>query len=86
LLVAPIAGRDVHLAADDRLHPGRHRRLVELHRAEHVAVVGHRDRRHAEGLHAGDEVGDLIRAVQQRILGVEVEVGETHGGQSGVSQ
>ena len=85
LLVPPIAWRDVHLAADDRLHPMRDARLVELDGAEHVAVVGHRDRRHAELLHARHELRDLVGPVEQRVLGVEVEVSEAHGGQKGVT-
>ena len=41
------AGRVVALHADDRLDPGRVGLLVEVVGAEHVAVVGHRQRRHA---------------------------------------
>ena len=45
--VEPRAGRVVALHADDRLDPGGVGLLVEVVGAEHVAVVGHRQRRHA---------------------------------------
>ena len=48
LLVEPGLRRHVGLDADDRLDAGGLGLLVEVVRAEHVAVVGHRDRRHAE--------------------------------------
>ena len=67
---------DVDLAAEDRLHAGVARLLVELDGAEEVAVVGHRDRRHAERLGAREERLVLDRAVEERVLGVEVQVGE----------
>ena len=47
---------DVDLAAHDRLEAGARARLVELHRAEHVAVVGDRHRGHTELAGAPDEV------------------------------
>ena len=45
--VEPRAGRVVALHADDRLDPGLGGLLVEVVGAEDVAVVGHRQRRHA---------------------------------------
>ena len=74
------AGRHVHLAADDRLDPGFSGLLVELDRAEDVAVVGHRHRRHPEFRRFLHEFPDAHRAIQQRVLGVEVEVNEGIGG------
>ena len=47
-----------------------------LYRAEHVAVVGERDRAHAERLRPGDQVFDPERAVEQRVLRVDVEMDE----------
>ncbi len=70
------ARRDVHLAAEDRLHARVARLLVELDGAEEIAVVGHRDRRHAQGLGAREERLVLDRAVEQRELRVEMQVGE----------
>jgi hypothetical protein len=67
---------DIRLDAKDRLHArilGLH---VELHRAEHVAVVGDRDRVHAEFLHTLEQSIDGVATVEQRVLGVEVEMCE----------
>ena len=76
---------DVHLAAEDRLHALLLARLVELDRAEHVAVVGEGHGAHAERLRAADEVLELQRAVQQRVLRVDVQVDELgcHGDDGG---
>jgi hypothetical protein len=49
---------------------------VELHRAEHVAVVRDGARRHAGGLHAGQQLLDLVRPVEQRILRVQMQMDE----------
>jgi hypothetical protein len=70
------AGREVDLAAEDRLDAVLLGGLEELDRAEEVAVVGERDRRHAELLRALEERIDLDRAVEQRVLAVQVEVDE----------
>ncbi len=48
----------------------------EVERAVEVAVIGHRQRRHAELLAAGEQVGQPGRAVEHRVLGVDVEVDE----------
>jgi hypothetical protein len=37
-------------------------------------VVGHRDRRHPERLHCGISFADLVGAVEQTVLGVEMEM------------
>src|SRR5882672_2971672 len=77
-LLEPALRRDVHLAADDRLHAVAPRLLRELDRAEHVAVVRDRARRHAGGLHARHELLDLVGAVEQRELRVQMQVDEGH--------
>ena len=69
-------GRDVALHADDRLDPGGPGLLVEVVRAEDVAVVGHRERRHAHAGGLGHEVGQPRGAVEHGVLGVHVEVHE----------
>ena len=72
------AVRDVHLAADDRLHALLLHGVVELDRAEHVAVVGDGAGRHAQ---LGDALGQLLGpagAVEEGVFGVEVEVNEGH--------
>ena len=66
---------DVDLAALDRLDAVLLARLIELHRSVHHAVVGERQRRLAERGRALRELVDLGCAVEQRVLGVDVEVG-----------
>ncbi len=53
------------LAADDRLHALRGAVLGEFQRAEQVAVVGDRDRRHAGGLGQRGDLGDADRTLAQ---------------------
>jgi hypothetical protein len=77
-LVEAASRRDVGLAADDRLHAVLHGLVEELDRAEHVAVVGDGARRHAGGLHARQELLDLVRAVEQRKLRVQMQMDERH--------
>ena len=75
-LVEPAAGGDVGLGADDRLDAVRRRLLPEVVGAEHVAVVGHRQRRHAELGGAGEQLVEARRAVEHGVLGVHVQVHE----------
>ena len=83
-LRAPVVGH-VHLAADDRLHACIARLPVELDRASERAVVGERDGGHLEALRLLDESRDPARAVEDRVLGVDVQMdewrrgGATHG-------
>src|SRR5882724_6044636 len=70
------ARRDVELAAHDRLHAGLLRREIEIDRAEEIAVVGQRDRREAQLLRLLDELFELGGAVEQTVLGVDVQVDE----------
>ena len=85
----PRARRDVGLDADDRLDAGGAPGLEEAERAEHGAVIrdGHRGHAVARGLREdGRSVGMELRrldpggAVQQRVLGVDVEVNEARLG------
>ncbi len=75
LLDVAILG-DVDLAADDRLHARSLRLLEELDRARHRAVIGQRDRRHLELGGPLDEIRDPAGPVEDRVLGVDVEVDE----------
>ena len=68
--------RHVGLATQDRLDAARLRRLVELHGAEHVAVVGDGHRGHAEFRGAVQEFVDPVRSIQQAELGVQVKMNE----------
>jgi len=69
----------VDLAADDRLDPVLLGRLVELDGAVHHTMVGQRERRLPEGRGALGERVDLARPVEQRVLGVDVQVGAGRG-------
>ncbi len=74
-LGATVVG-DVDLAADQRLDPCPLRILEELDGARHRAVVGEADGRHLELGGAGDEIGDPAGPVENRVLGVDVQVNE----------
>ena len=71
-----VARRDVELAAEDRLDLGLFRREVEIDAPEEVAVVGERERLEAEVLRLLDELLELRGAVEQAVLGVDVQVNE----------
>ena len=66
---------EVDLAAEDRLDVVLPASLVHLDRAVHHAVVGQPQRGLAELGGALGERLDLARAVEQRVLGVHVEMG-----------
>ena len=66
---------EVRLEPEDRLDAVLLARLEQLDRAVHHAVVGEPERRLAELRGAGGELVDLARAVEQRVLGVDVQVG-----------
>ena len=68
--------RDIKLAAQNRLDPLGLRRIEEVHRAVDIAVVGHGDRLLAERGDAVHELVDVASAVQQRVLGVQMQVRE----------
>ncbi len=72
----PAAGRDIHLAAEDRLHAALLGMVVEDDRRKHVAVLGHRQRRHLEPGSLVEQLIDAARAVEQRELGVTMKVNE----------
>ena len=67
---------DPERAADDRLHAGRAAGLGKLQRAEHVAAIGDRQRRHVAFLAERNQVLDLHRPFEQRIGGVHPEMGK----------
>ena len=78
--LATAAGRDVDLAAEDRLDPPFPRLVVEHHAREQVAVLGDGEGRHAGLLGMLHHFADAACAVEQRVLRVEVEVYELgHG-------
>src|SRR5947207_3057169 len=66
--------RDVSLHADQRLDALLLALQVELHHAEHHAMVGDGERRLSERLGAGDQIRDAVGAVEQAVLGVVMNV------------
>ena len=76
LVVPRGVGRDVGLHADDRLEAGGRGLAVEVVGAEHVAVVGHRHRRHAQARGLGEQVVEPGGTVEHRVLGVDMQVDE----------
>ena len=80
LLDAPVV-HDVHLAPEDRFDALRLRRLVEVDRAGHRAVVGERDGRHLEAGRLLRERRDPAGPIEDRVLRVDVQVDErsAHG-------
>ncbi len=79
LVGAMRAGGDVGLDADDRLDPDLVGRLVELERAERVAVVGDGDRRHPLLRRLFDQRLDARSPVEHRVFAVHVQVNEGVG-------
>ena len=77
-LGAAVVG-DVDLAADDGLDPVLLRRLDEVDRAGEGAVVGERHGGHLQLRGARGEGRNAARAVQDRVLRVDVKVDERSG-------
>ena len=75
-LVQPAARRDVRLASDDRFDAAFRRRLVEIDRAVHVAVIGDRDRRHLRRVRLLHHVINAARPIEQAVLGVQMQMDE----------
>src|SRR5262249_39286718 len=67
---------EVALHPEDRLDAGLARRRVHRERAVHVAVVGDADCGLAVGRGRRDDVADARRAVEHRVLGVQMEMDE----------
>jgi hypothetical protein len=80
LVAAVGVRREVGLGADDRLDPRGAALLPEVVGAEHVAVVGHRQRRHAHRGRLAEQVVEAGRAVEHGVLGVHVQVHERVAG------
>jgi hypothetical protein len=83
-LVVPTADGNIRFTAEDRLEALGTAGVVELDRAEHVAVVGDRHRLHAELRAALDDLADAAGAVKQAELGVQVKMNKLrHGHRAG---
>jgi hypothetical protein len=74
-LRAAIVG-DVDLAADNRLDSLLSSFAVELDSTGERTVIRERDRGHLELGRAGGKVGNAARSVEDRVLGVDVQVDE----------
>ena len=70
------ARRHVHLAPEDRLHTALPCVIVENDRRKHIPVLGHRHGRHLQPGSLIEQLVDAARAVEQRILGVEMKMNE----------
>jgi hypothetical protein len=62
------AGRDIHLATDDRFNAFLARNIVELDGAKKIAVIGDRYRIHSERLNLVDQLFNLASAIQQTVI------------------
>jgi len=67
---------DVRFAADDRFDAGALCFLVKFNRAVKIAVIGHRDRGHLQFSRFFHQLFYSNSAIEQRILGVEMQVNE----------
>src|ERR1700732_386077 len=80
--IGPLAGRDVGLASDDRLDAVVDGFAEELDRAEHVAMVGDGHSGHPRGAGVLKQRVNLVGAVEQFVLSMDVEMGEAHQGRN----
>ena len=71
-------GRHIDLASDDRLDACLFCRLIKIDHAVHDAVIGYGRAVHSKLFDALYIFFDLIGAVQQRILGVDVQMCKCH--------
>ena len=81
-LVAAIAmlafaiNRDIGLDAENWLHACGLRLAVKLHGTKHVAVISDGHGIHAEFLHTREQAINRVATVEQRVLGVQMEMRE----------
>ena len=71
--------RDVHFAADHRMDAVLLGLVVELDRAEQVAVVGHGHGGHLLLLHLLHQLRDLAGSIEQRVVGVAMQMNKGRG-------
>jgi hypothetical protein len=74
--VAALAGRNVGFVTDDRIETGRFAFLVQLNRAEQIAVIGQGERVHAEVFRLRHQLGYATGAVEETVMTVTVEMNE----------
>ncbi len=73
---------DVELAAEDGLDALLFGGVEEVHGAEDVPVVGHGDGFLADVVDVGEQLVDVAGSVEERVIGVEMEVRELGGHRS----
>ena len=71
---------DVQLAADDRLDAGVLRGIEEMDCAEDVAVIGHGNGGHVQGLGAFAELGGVASAIEHGVVGMQMKMNEVRHG------
>ena len=74
--IAVVARSHIHFTPYYRSDTGFDRGFVELKRAKEVAVICHRRSRHSEARNLSSEVRNPDRRIEQRIVGVKVQVDE----------
>ncbi len=70
---------EVGFHAQDRLDARALGGAIEVDHAEHRAVIGQRQSRHAQFAGALHQVRDAAQAVEQRVFGMDVQVNKRHG-------
>src|SRR5262245_66137547 len=72
--VGATATRDVSLASDNRINAMLLHGVVERDCSEHVAVISHGARSHAQFFDTGGERFYLDSAIEQAVIGMKMEV------------
>jgi hypothetical protein len=73
-------GRDIRFATDDGLDARALGLLIKLNRSKKIAMIGHGHRGHLEFRRLFHQLPHPNRTVEQRILGVQVQVDERIAG------
>ena len=68
--------RDIHLATNHRVNAVSIGFVIKLDGAKKVTVIGHGHGGHLLALHDAHHLFDVAGAIEQRIVGVAVEVNE----------
>ncbi len=77
--LATIARSHIRFTPDDGLYPMSLSLLIEFNGSEHIAMIGHGNRRHTKRLNLFEERVQLIGAVKETILRMEMEMNELRG-------
>ncbi len=70
---------DIELTPENRLDPLLLGRVEEVHRPEDIAVIGHRHGLLPDLLHMRGEFIDVARAIEQGVVGMQMQVGKFSG-------